>query len=295
MGDSITAAFAVEGGIWEYRDESWSIGMGSGKLTMPNILAQWNPNVWGGSITDHFPETHKEPHDPSDDICNAAQSEAVVNDLAGEQVGYLISQMQNSPDGNFETDWKVITIWIGANDLCKSCEGENITAAAENYFTQLDGVINTIHQQVPRVFVNLVETMNLSRLGMLAQGSENCSFEHAFFTECYCVFKGTPDQWQIMDDATALFNAQLMALQNKWNMVDDQFAVVVQPFLQGTLIPDLSWVSTLDCFHPALKTHQMLAVNLFNSMTTPIAQKPLAADFNAQVNCPTADTLIYKV
>jgi hypothetical protein len=34
IGDSITAAFAAEGSIIEYRDESWSIGGGANKTTM---------------------------------------------------------------------------------------------------------------------------------------------------------------------------------------------------------------------------------------------------------------------
>ncbi len=69
---------------------------------------------------------------------------------------------------------------------------------------------------------------------------------------------------------------------------------VVQPFLQGTKIPDESYVSTLDCFHPSLKTHQLLGIGLWNSMLTPIAQKLVGWQGQPLTPiCPTADTLIY--
>lgn len=61
IGDSMTAAFAAEGGIWEYRDESFSIGQGEGKQTLPNYIKQFSPNVYGGSVKDHFPEVSRHP------------------------------------------------------------------------------------------------------------------------------------------------------------------------------------------------------------------------------------------
>ena len=47
----------------------------------------------------------------------------------------------------------------------------------------------------------------------------------------------------------------------------DDVAVVYQPYLEGigpTL--DISFLNTLDCFHPAAKAHEQLAMGLWASM-----------------------------
>ncbi len=44
-------------------------------------------------------------------------------------------------------------------------------------------------------------------------------------------------------------------------------AVVVQPFMEGVgAALDLSFLNTLDCFHPSAKAHEDRGVGLWNSM-----------------------------
>jgi phospholipase B1 len=293
MGDSITAAFAVEGDTWEYRDESWSIGGGDGKTTLANIMQFFRNDIIGASIGDHLPEVHGDPHEPDDDVLNAAQSSAKVEDLVQQQVPYLVQQMQANPNIDFANDWKLLTIWIGSNNLCGACHGD-LNQQADFYEQQFDALLDTIHQTIPRVFVNVISNVNMTHLAIIAQ-QFGCEAFHVFWKECSCVFAPDSGELEKLNAVTIMFNERLHNLQNKWNMVDDQFAVVVQPMLEQLLVPDLSWVSTLDCFHPSLKTHQMLGVNLWNYMMMPIAQKPTCGDLNATVVCPTPDSLVYKV
>jgi len=294
IGDSITAAFAVEGSVWEYRDESWSIGGGDEKTTFANIVKYFRDDVWGASVGDHLPEVHGDEHEPDDDVCNAAQSSAKAGDIAEQQIPYLVQQIQQNTNIDFNNDWKLVTIWIGSNDLCGSCKG-NVTDEAAQYLATLDAALDLLHQSLPRTFVNLISNVNLTQLALVARQSESCQEVHWFVAECSCVFRATDEQLVILTQAQIAFNQQIHAVANKWNNVDDQFAVVVQPFLEQLLIPDLSWVSTLDCFHPSLKTHEALAVNLWNVAMMPIAQKPVIGDLTPTLSCPTPDSLFYKV
>ena len=58
---------------------------------------------------------------PTLDVLNSAQSGAMVSDLVTHELDYLIKMLKANPDINFDEDWKVLSILIGANDLCASC------------------------------------------------------------------------------------------------------------------------------------------------------------------------------
>jgi phospholipase B1 len=256
-------------------------------------MAYFRNDLIGASVHDHLPEVHGDDHYPEDDVLNAAQSSARVEDLITQQLPYMVQMMQSNPNIDYANDWKLLTIWIGSNNLCGACRGD-LNASADYYEQQFDQLLDAIHQQMPRTFVNVISNVNMTHLAVIAQ-QFGCEAFHLFWKECSCVFDPSGDQLFRLNEVTMMFNDRLHALQAKWNMVDDQFAVVVQPMLETLLIPDLSWVSTLDCFHPSLKTHQELAINLWNYMMLPLAQKSPMGDLNATVVCPTPDSLVYKV
>jgi hypothetical protein len=54
-------------------------------------------------------------------VLDAAQSGAMVSDLVSHEFDYLLKMVKSNPKINFEEDWKVLSILIGANDLCASC------------------------------------------------------------------------------------------------------------------------------------------------------------------------------
>ena len=59
--------------------------------------------------------------DPRVDQLNGAVSLAKIQDLDA-QMDYLVAQAKKIPGIDFENDWKVLTILIGANNLCASCQ-----------------------------------------------------------------------------------------------------------------------------------------------------------------------------
>ena len=58
---------------------------------------------------------------------NVAVGGAVNTQMPG-QAENLVEKLQNDPDIegdiDYENDWKLITMFIGGNDLCRSCQNE---------------------------------------------------------------------------------------------------------------------------------------------------------------------------
>src|SRR5688500_9313065 len=82
-----------------------------------------------------------------------------------QQVEYLISQTQQMERFTsgipFKDKWKLLTILIGANNLCVSCLDSYSTPAF--FQRELEAALDTIHQNFPRTFVNLLLLMNVEQ------------------------------------------------------------------------------------------------------------------------------------
>lgn len=307
LGDSITAAFGVNGrdaGFEEIRGVSWAIGMDPGAVTVANFLKFFNPNVVGGSLGQHRTELCYGPlcppfqYEPKLDVLNSAQSGAMVEDLVRHEIDYLIKQVKENKNINLKEDWKLLTILIGANDLCASCTLAFPFLDAKEYEKHLTTVIEKVHKELPRTFVQIVEMFNVSQVYNLSLQTAYCKDVHRVaFVECDCVFRpdGAKDRAEI-DSRAQAFNGRARSVANYFQgLKDPQFTVVTQPFGRDTAIA--TWpttaLSTLDCFHPSLATHQAMAVNLWNNMLTPAAKKLTSLVYDAVPICPTEDTLIY--
>lgn len=65
------------------------------------------------------------------------------------------------PSVNFEKDWKLLTIFIGANNLCGACKGDANTKPA--FFEEnLRADLQLLEKNFPRTFVNVVGIFNVS-------------------------------------------------------------------------------------------------------------------------------------
>lgn len=60
---------------------------------------------------------------PAEDVLNAAQSGALAANLVPHETDYIMQQLKANPMINMEEDWKLLTLLVGANDLCASCYG----------------------------------------------------------------------------------------------------------------------------------------------------------------------------
>eukprot|EP00128_Syssomonas_multiformis_P018586 Colp12_sorted_trinity150504_noHs@850 len=314
LGDSITAGFGLNGlkawigkDLAESRGKSWSIGGDAGAVTIPNILKNYSPSIVGASVGEHFVEVCYGPicpplqHKPSIDKFNGAQSGAMAQNLIAE-AKYLVKQIKSNKKVNLSEDWKLLTLFIGANDLCLvGCN--NITTllkGIDRWEANVKASIEEVRAQIPRVFVNLVQIFNVSRVYELSRKTSWCTNVHRVLPiECVCAFTPSAlggDKLRYTLDMTAQeYNRRLERIAASYEGKYEDFAVVAQPAFKDGTLDDMppGLLSKLDCFHPSVWAHQQMAMHLWNNMVTPRSEK--RTDFNIRDTwiCPSEDTLLY--
>ena len=63
------------------------------------------------------------------------------------QAERLVEKMQNDVTIDYEKDWKLITIFIGGNDLCAVCRNKT-KYSPEAYIDNIRTTIQTLHEKV---------------------------------------------------------------------------------------------------------------------------------------------------
>jgi len=307
LGDSVTAGFGIMGKsglLNEYRGQSWSIGGDHNATTLANFLQFYSPKLQGSSLGHHLLEPcfgilcPPLEYRPSQDVLNAAQSGAMVDDLAGHELDYMIKQLKANRNINFAEDWKHLTLFIGANDLCASCTFEKSFLSPAEYYKNLFAVLERVRTSIPRVFVSIVDIFNISQIYDLSLKTPRCvNIHRLFFIECDCIFRSNGAKSRLLVDEYAVAynqkSREAAAYYQSQNYLD--FAVVIQPFTRDLAMKDQpsDMLSTFDCFHPSLIAHQALATGLWNSLLTPAAMKKTNMNITDTPLCPTADTLLY--
>jgi len=296
IGDSMTAGFAMIGepplDIKEDRNYVFSIGGASDAFSLATMLANYNPNVQGAAQFWTLPLTEG---DWLDGGVSMARVEQTLS-----QVDYLVNQLQTtySSTVDFENDWKLLTVLIGANNACGACQG--VPWADPLFFKKnLKILLDTIHQKIPRVFVNLVTLFNISGVYYAGVNDTYCEIiHHLWHDECPCVETGKIKDLAIMDRYTVKYNQASQALADYYyGLNDPNFTVVVQPGLSGMYLPNfpdpLAYLSNLDCFHPSLCANLVFTYQIWNNMMTPQGSKATDVDLsNMVLKCPDDNTFI---
>uniref|UniRef100_A0A8P4GK60 Phospholipase B1, membrane-associated n=1 Tax=Dicentrarchus labrax TaxID=13489 RepID=A0A8P4GK60_DICLA len=262
LGDSITAGFGAKAKNLlqlrtEYRGVSWSIG-GDKTLesvtTLPNILKKFNPEIKGVSKGQGKRQTG----------FNVAVSGAKISGIPG-QVRRLIDAMKNDSTVDFENDWKLVTLFIGGNDLCQYCN-DRVSCFKKLSQEMKDDPFGEGHFQSPP----------------LGKDSPLCIFiDSVFFND---------NLWSFFQVET-----ERLVYGGRYDDRED-FAVVVQPFFKNTVVPlnadsrpDTTYFSE-DCFHFSERGHADMAAALWNNMLEPVGKKQTYNNFtNSRTNikCPT--------
>jgi len=284
MGDSITAAMSAKDtlifSLKEYRGISYAVGGDAGVTTLPNLLKPYLPAGYPVGIS-----TGVGKRESSGTGLNAAVSGAINKDMLS-QATWLVQQLKANKNVNFNLDWKVLTVWIGSNNLCDVCSSQNPNNG-DNFQNEVYAALNYIQANVPRVFVNLVANLDISNLYYIDSGA--CSLIH--WVACGCV--SSKSDLPIVQKTGLDYQARAKTIAAKLNALNKpDFFVAVQPFLVNTLITDRKELSAADCFHPSAPSHGIAAVALWNNMLTPSAQKKTAWSANDQPICATAQSFI---
>ncbi|XP_034777156.2 phospholipase B1, membrane-associated [Acipenser ruthenus] len=301
VGDSLTAGNGIGSSpnnlldiITEYRGLSWSVG-GDGSLntvtTLPNILRQFNTSLEGFSL-----RTGKV--DSSNAFLNQAVPGATSVDIPG-QIRKLIDIMKTDKRIDFQNDWKVVTLFIGGNDLCHSCE-DKVFYSASNFQSRIQSGLDILHKEVPRVFVNLVETFHIIPLRKLHQDTSLKCPRFLVNMICGCVTKPHDDSMELktLSDLNRDYQRVTRELVDSGRYdTQDNFTVVLQPFFREVQIPllpdgraDRSYFAP-DCFHLSQKAQSQIARTLWNNMLQPIGNKSTSQNLAVAVilSCPTQD------
>jgi len=288
LGDSVTTGSSAKDtsilNLKEYRGLSYAMGGDQGVISAVTLLQQYTPPGFpiGFStgigtrviVTNGY---------------NAAQNGARNADIP-EQAIWLVDRIKtNNTAANFNNYWKVISIWIGSNNLCDLCNDQN-THSPANFESAIDRALSYLRANLPRTFVSLVANLDVTQIYDFKTGT--CSLLHSY--ECPCGASSNNATRQAVLTTKNEYTKRLYNLEAKYAAYNDrQFAVVVQPFLDNAVIPSREWLSAADCFHPSAIAHQAMGIGLWNNLISPKAQKSNKLVPGEQPLCPTDNTLFY--
>lgn len=120
-------------------------------LTLPNILKEYNPNLTGYSTgTGEFLSKQSR--------LNVAFPVSADAD-ALRQARILVKKIKDDPNINFQEDWKMITVFFGANDICSGQCFNKLEASAQMHAKKLMVALDYLQTNLPRTFVNLIPVL----------------------------------------------------------------------------------------------------------------------------------------
>ena len=293
FGDSISAGNGLGAETLlqvaiENRGEVFSIGgddsLEEGVVTLPNIMKKFNPDLLGYS-TCASTENHVYRS-----WFNVARPGATNDDMLSE-AEMLVERMKADPKVNYAEDWKLLTMFVGGNDLCGSCEGKH---SAEDYYDWFNRTLTYLSDEMPRTMINLVSMFDISPLQNMST-SYVCDLLQWGFCPCARNWSTLP----ALRPLQLAYHDQFVKLSNDPRFSNrTDFVVVVQPHMRDLVPPKdengnyiIGFLSP-DCFHPTRIAHQGFAVWLWNTMLVPVNHKPYSVDsnnVNVTIDCPSAE------
>jgi phospholipase B1 len=278
FGDSVTAgnglgADNAAGVALENRGESFSVGgdevLDHGTVTLANIFKKFNPDLKGFSSCQGTTANVKRSW------LNVAEPGDTSLDMAS-QARFMINRIKEDSIIDFFGDWKMLTLFIGGNDLCASCyDWTNFNPVA--YGRQVRAAVEILFNELPRVFLNLVPMFDVSPLNELSQNIICDTLQTRF---CECAINATT-VGDLRATQLAYYDELKAVAEDDHFKFREDFAVVLQPHLRdfepprdenGDFIMDFL---APDCFHPSRLGHQSLAFWLWNTLLTPVGAKPV--------------------
>ncbi|KAK3918835.1 Phospholipase B1, membrane-associated [Frankliniella fusca] len=301
IGDSMTAGSgALALGPLDISLEDRGVAFATGgwgswrsSLTLANILKAYNPRLrgWASATSLSVDKASR---------FNVAEPMAATRDVV-HQAKILAARM--SQEVNMKEDWKLVTVLIGANEMCSVCFEEPAAFLRREREALVRG-LDTLMALLPRTMVVVViapgEDVGFKdELGRLPAW---CEVMNRF--ECPCVFG---DRFQDAVPRHRKVYKELQRMQREVVAMDryrirEDFAVVSAPFMSGPgqLLPfklsngngtDWTFFST-DCFHFSQKGSAIAGAGLWNNLLEPEDGKTEWAPLGALLRglrCPSAE------
>ncbi|XP_075971241.1 phospholipase B1, membrane-associated-like [Anticarsia gemmatalis] len=280
IGDSLVAGsgaleeFAL-GAFVEYRGVSWCAGGDASwreYLTLPNILKEFNPNLRGYSTGTGEWLTRNAKFNVAFPV--ASDEDAL------KQAKIIVARMRSAPDIDIANDWKMVTVFIGANDLCSASCLNPVSWSPSAHAKKLARALDYLQKHLPRTIVNLVPVLDVS-VSIRVLRPMMCRLMHSLF--CTCFHRGGDELRDLVRMARLYQKAELLLVESGRYDTKEDFTVVVQPFMRLFNAPERvtsplplvihqSYI-THDCFHFSQKGHALAANLLWNNLLEPIGNK----------------------
>lgn len=298
LGDSITAGAFSRGlqsnpflSLSEWRGQSYAAGMDEGAVTIPNFIKHYNPAATGGSKgSNPFPEIcfgficlpGSWGWNSKVDQLNSAQTGSLASNLPHQLNDYIIPQVKKwkLPTNKF----KYINFQIGSNDLCWLCAQASIgigPGSADDFEDNIRETLEGLRAAIPNSVVNLMAVFKVSDIFELTLNQPYCSkiipkLPHKNLG-CACSLLGGDigeATRALMDELTEQYNERLVKIAKEYQAARyPDFAVLWQPPIVALGSYPIEALSDVDCFHPSLKSHELLATNLWNRMVGSAEEK----------------------
>ncbi|GAN05784.1 phospholipase a2 [Mucor ambiguus] len=275
IGDSISAGFGMISGKYLSSDsifsrkhrKVFSVGGDKGEYTIPNYLAAWTNAPNKGP-----PTGYTLPLSRGKQLDNAV-SGSKTQEL-DDQISRLVHLLKAEKYKDIRDEWKLITLFIGANNVCVLCEPPMTTlpglAEADVFEENVRQALTRIKDQVPKSFVNLVALFNVSSVYEASRGDPYCEFvlDPSHMVICSCI-QGDEKQRRAADRVVNEYNLRLEKLEQEFKQQDTmQFGLSYQPGFKEFPIAKYkqSYFSGVDCFHPNKCANQLMSILLWNNM-----------------------------
>ncbi|XP_058066871.1 phospholipase B1, membrane-associated-like isoform X1 [Anopheles bellator] len=297
IGDSLTAgngamATNMMEVLIENKGLSWSIG-GQGTwrqyLTLPNILKEFNPQLYGYPTSDGLSSRKAA-------LFNAAEGGAMSQDIP-YQARNLVKRMLSDRHVDIANHWKVITLMIGGNDFCAEiCYMSTPEKILQYHEKNLVSALRTFRDYLPRTFVNLAASPKVDILARFKNKPQECVSMHVI--ECPCLiasrFRKQRRRFSKLIEDWNMLQMEIVAREEFHGKPD--FTVVYQPFTMNLTFPetpsgdtDFTYMS-LDCFHLSQKGYALASNALWNNMLEPVGGKAMSWEREfTRFKCPSAE------
>lgn len=294
MGDSLSAGTGIFGTniLHIMIDNRGVAAAGGGQdtwrkyLTLPNILKEFNPNLYGYAVGDYSTLQ-------KGSTFNIAEAGSISSDMP-YMASVLVKRLKSDSRIDMQNHWKHISLMIGANDFCLFICTVSPNKFLANHERDIVETLRILRDNIPRAFVSLIPPPNLRGLvNTRVNGRPSLYCDLLTDFSCPCLFG-------LMHENK---RQEYYKIMERWQQVDikiskysefqkDDFAVMIHPFLMNAEFPktddgysDSSYL-TVDCFHISQKTNYIYAVNLWNSLLTPYENKTYKF-LSSELMCPT--------
>ncbi|KAG0043536.1 hypothetical protein BGZ83_011287 [Gryganskiella cystojenkinii] len=300
IGDSITAGFAMVSGrppfatVLEFRGKVFSGGGDGGEYTLGNFLRTYTDDIKGSPSGVTLPLAHGKG-------LNTAVSGAIAQTLPS-QINRLRRQFSRGGHyRRYKKEWKLVTVFIGANNLCAACSSSDKipeVANPEEYGAALKLALQDLKNSIGPAFVNLVGIFDVTLVYDQSRGYPYCEmlFDKIPIPICGCATNDETDRKRAGDLAKK-YNEVMQRIAREMNEEKEgskSFGVVYQPglteFKHGASPYGQGYMSGLDCFHPNKCANQVMAISLWNNMFSSLANKnkPMRPH-DIEIFCPGPD------